>query len=502
LQPKIPPPNSNAKVAFSPEEAQDINAKVNKFHGIKDNAQLDEAGKILAEELKTLIPAFLAKYASASEGQQKQLAGVKAKAEAIMKNINSFSNATDAVAIKLKKPLGWVVKNVKLSCPPSSVFISVDSSEQNSIANIHVLRTNEEIDVLPEQSKLQYIHTSSGGFIEGHYFLCVKCEDSSIVSEKIHILNGYGVKVELIVKQAFVLDENKIKNSFKVAIEKWGNEVQGIVRDASADINSNPDAAFEITGSSAALLAGLALSQTISKHWAFQVANAGVAIINAMCKSYAPDLTKKVSFNSFRTGFCNSINLASKDITAIDEAYLKFKTKYNISSASKLTYEDIDILIAKCIANDFPTGKIISLSLISNWIKANLTSGTSGIHLRYSARYIGEDTSDDVKFKFSFPTIDVETAQKNGLKEAFKNLHEKGENGNLFELDIPISITVNIKFNCDSSELRYGWYNGVLVDPAKSSYKYCAPGGLDYEGVYLALQAFIKKYPVLIKQLP
>jgi hypothetical protein len=83
---KNPPPNSNAKVAFSPEEAQDFNAKVNKFHGIKDKTQLDEAGKILAEELKTLIPAFLAKYVKVAEGQQKQLAGVKAKAESIMNN--------------------------------------------------------------------------------------------------------------------------------------------------------------------------------------------------------------------------------------------------------------------------------------------------------------------------------------------------------------------------------------------------------------------------------
>jgi surfactin synthase thioesterase subunit len=74
------PPNTNAKVAFSPEEAQDFNAKVNKFHGIKDKVQLDEAGKMLAEELKTLIPAFLAKYLKVAEGQQKQLAGVKDKA--------------------------------------------------------------------------------------------------------------------------------------------------------------------------------------------------------------------------------------------------------------------------------------------------------------------------------------------------------------------------------------------------------------------------------------
>ena len=71
---------------------QGLNAKLKQFEGIKDKikdkAQLDEAGKILAEELKTLIPAFLAKYVGASEGQQKQLAGVKAKAEAIIKNIS------------------------------------------------------------------------------------------------------------------------------------------------------------------------------------------------------------------------------------------------------------------------------------------------------------------------------------------------------------------------------------------------------------------------------
>jgi hypothetical protein len=38
----------------------------------------------LAEELKTLIPAFLTKYLGASESQQKQLAGVKAKSEKII----------------------------------------------------------------------------------------------------------------------------------------------------------------------------------------------------------------------------------------------------------------------------------------------------------------------------------------------------------------------------------------------------------------------------------
>lgn len=88
---KNPLANSNAKVAFSPEEAQDFNAKVNKFHGIKDKTQLDEAGKILAEELKTLIPAFLAKYVKVAEGQQKQLAGVKAKAEELLSQINALA---------------------------------------------------------------------------------------------------------------------------------------------------------------------------------------------------------------------------------------------------------------------------------------------------------------------------------------------------------------------------------------------------------------------------
>jgi hypothetical protein len=72
---------------------QGLNAKLKQFEGIKDKikdkAQLDEAGKILAEELKTLIPAFLAKYVKVAEGQQKQLVGVKAKAESIMNNINS-----------------------------------------------------------------------------------------------------------------------------------------------------------------------------------------------------------------------------------------------------------------------------------------------------------------------------------------------------------------------------------------------------------------------------
>jgi hypothetical protein len=85
-----PPPNSNAKLAFSPEEAQDFNAKVNKFHGIKDKTQLDEAGKILAEELKTLIPAFLEKYVKVAEGQQKQLAGVKVKADEAQKVLTTM----------------------------------------------------------------------------------------------------------------------------------------------------------------------------------------------------------------------------------------------------------------------------------------------------------------------------------------------------------------------------------------------------------------------------
>lgn len=89
----LPPTTSNDKLTFTKEEAQDINAKVDKFDGIKDKTQLDKAGKMLAEELKNLIPAFLAKYASASEGQQKQLAGVKAKAEAIMKNISAYKYA-------------------------------------------------------------------------------------------------------------------------------------------------------------------------------------------------------------------------------------------------------------------------------------------------------------------------------------------------------------------------------------------------------------------------
>lgn len=88
------PSNADAKVAFTKEEAQEINAKVNKFEGIKDKAALDEAGKILAEELKTLIPAFLAKYTKVAEGQQKQLVGVKAKAEDMLKKIDSDSTVS------------------------------------------------------------------------------------------------------------------------------------------------------------------------------------------------------------------------------------------------------------------------------------------------------------------------------------------------------------------------------------------------------------------------
>jgi hypothetical protein len=46
---------------------------------------------MLAEELKTLIPAFLAKYVGVSEGQQKQLAGVKVKAEVVLRLILSWA---------------------------------------------------------------------------------------------------------------------------------------------------------------------------------------------------------------------------------------------------------------------------------------------------------------------------------------------------------------------------------------------------------------------------
>lgn len=272
----------------------------------------------------------------------------------------------------VEKPKYWHIDNIELSCAPTNIFISTDSAAQNVIASLHILRTGEEIEVLPDANKKEYIHTT-GGFVGGDYFVCVRCQRNRLISDakKISINDGYGLKVELIAKQVLKIDDNEIKNSFKVAIQRWSLEVQHTVTGANIDISSKPNAIFEMTAAHAAMLAGDSITQAISKYYALESENPAFPIIDAISKSYAPDLTEKVSFNSFRAGFCNSINLASKDTKATDEAYLKFITKYNISSTSKLTYEDIDVLIAKCIANDFPTGKIISIYLVLNLAGAN-----------------------------------------------------------------------------------------------------------------------------------
>ena len=107
--------------------------------------------------------------------------------------------------------------------------------------------------------------------------------------------------------------------------------------------------------------------------------------------------------NSFRADFFdNGIKSTLENNEAIEEAYLLFKNKYKISMLGKLTYADIGILIAKCIANDFPTGKIITLALISSWLNASTNSADAAITINYSATHIGEDNPDDVKFKFHF----------------------------------------------------------------------------------------------------
>lgn len=272
----------------------------------------------------------------------------------------------------VEKPKDWQLHNIELSCAPTNIFVSTDSAAQNIIASLNILRTGEEIEVLPESNKKEYIHTT-GGFVAGDYFVCVKCEGNKIISgaKKISVNDGYGLKVELVVKQAFILDDNQIKNSFKAAISYWEQSVKMFIVDASQDISSKPNARSETIATYAAMLAGDSITQAISKYYALESTNPAFAIINAISKSYAKDLIEKVSINSFRTILCRSIDAAGKDIKAIDEAYLQFITKYKIYAASKLTYQDIDVLIAKCIANDFPTGKIISIYLVLNLIDAN-----------------------------------------------------------------------------------------------------------------------------------
>ena len=70
---------------FTPEEAKSFISQLNAFDAIKDlvAAANDAAQQKLIADLKVAIPAFIAKFTSSPESQQKQLASVKGRAEAI-----------------------------------------------------------------------------------------------------------------------------------------------------------------------------------------------------------------------------------------------------------------------------------------------------------------------------------------------------------------------------------------------------------------------------------
>lgn len=154
IQLTIAAKNSNAKVTFTKEEAQEINAKVNKFDGIKNKTQLDEAGKTLAEELKILIPAFLAKYVTASESQQKQLAGVKAKAEIAANFLMNLGNifrtsAGEGIAMErdMEEPtLKDLVKSIEKDyAAAESLFLEKSKTPPLTIEDIEKLISMFEV---------------------------------------------------------------------------------------------------------------------------------------------------------------------------------------------------------------------------------------------------------------------------------------------------------------------------------------------------------------------
>jgi hypothetical protein len=151
---------------------QGLNAKLKQFEGIKDNAQLDEAGKILAEELKTLIPAFLAKYAAASEGQQKQLAGVKAKAEVVIKIITNSTKNTESTTLFIPEVSHWEVNITKVS--PTNIAPLANKYTKLGVdcfPNLGIYHNIELICYLKNYSNEYAVYELSRNIIEANIWL-------------------------------------------------------------------------------------------------------------------------------------------------------------------------------------------------------------------------------------------------------------------------------------------------------------------------------------------
>ena len=89
---------------FTPEEAKSFISQLNAFDAIKDlvAAANDAAQQKLIADLKVAIPAFIAKFTSSPESQQKQLVSVKGRAEAVAVALRGKEDALVMDDIELK----------------------------------------------------------------------------------------------------------------------------------------------------------------------------------------------------------------------------------------------------------------------------------------------------------------------------------------------------------------------------------------------------------------